>query len=176
VADDRPKRLQSQTERDVAGWEARKERERERALRSPPRGVPIVPQNFDGFTDNYEGDELAAMRATRTPEDRLARLEVGRDEDRKAREEDRAQIAQLATAVTTMTTEVAGMRSELKANAVYVPQLIDLLKGKNDASITIAKDNNETKRLGMSNTTKIVMGVLGLLTTLLAGVVAGIKL
>ena len=71
---DKPKRIQSQTERDFDGLEARAERERD-ARDGRPTSI-----EFDEVTGQHHGDELRALRAARPPEQRLERLEDKHDE------------------------------------------------------------------------------------------------
>ena len=136
MSDDRLKRQQSQTERDIEGWEARKQRER---ARSNPLGIPAV--TCDDVTGNYEGEELARARARRPTPERLERLEKGRDEDR-------GDHKKLVEKVDGLSTAVARVEGKLD----LLPKLVSLLEGK-----------EETKRQGMANRTKIILGLLSLL-------------
>ena len=70
----RTARGQSQTERDVEGFAARKERD---AATLPEE------QAFDDITGKHEGAELALLRAGRPLEDRINRLESKGDEIRQ---------------------------------------------------------------------------------------------
>lgn len=143
MADDRPaKRQQTQTERDLDGLAARRER-----ARSAPFGVPVT---FDEVTGNYEGEELAQMRARRPTDMRLRILEQKQDDDR-------ADHKALVAKVDQIHVDVAGMRGELSV----LPKLLDLLEGK-----------EQTKRLGISTRGKIIIAALGVASTVLAAVVA----
>ena len=142
MSDDRLKRQQSQTERDIEGWEARKQRER---ARSNPLGIPAV--TCDEVTGNYEGEELARARARRPTPERLARLEEKHDD--------------LAETVNELRVGVAKIDGKLDT----LPELLSLLKGKQAAQVAANADEHETKRQGMANRTKIVLGVLGLLSS-----------
>lgn len=129
-----PKRLQSQTERDIAGMAARRERHR-----SSPLGVPEF--HSEDVTGQYEGEDLAQARARRPTPERLERLEKGRDADR-------ADHKELVKKVDAIHGDVAEIRGEMK----HIPRMLELLEGK-----------EQTKRLGMANRTKIILGVLSLL-------------
>lgn len=61
------KRHQSQTERDIAGFAARKERD------AAPVEIPME------ITENYTGDQLKEMRAKRPTDERIGRLEEKHD-------------------------------------------------------------------------------------------------
>jgi hypothetical protein len=70
VSDDRPpRRIQSATQRDMEGMQARKERAKS----------PAVEFVCEDVTGQYEGEELRAMREQRRPEDRISRLEAKHD-------------------------------------------------------------------------------------------------
>lgn len=138
MADSPPKRLQSQTERDMAGLAARRDRHR-----SAPGGIPEV--HVDEVTGNYEGEELARMRSRRPTPERLRILEAKHDS--------------LSGSVNAIRVDVAEMRGEMKA----LPKMLELLEGKQAAAVTANTNEHETKRLGMANRTKIILGVLSLL-------------
>lgn len=61
-------RMQSQTERDLAGLQARKERD----------AAPLVEVSGE-ITGKYDGDELVQMRGKRATEERIERLEAKHD-------------------------------------------------------------------------------------------------
>ncbi len=153
MSDERPKRQQTQTERDLDGLAARRER-----TRSPARGVPV---DFDEITGNYEGEDLARMRALRPTPARLYLLEKKQDEDR---DEHKA----LVEKVDGLAVTVASIDGKLSV----LPDLLTLLKGKQDAAVAVAKDNNETARLGISTRGKIIMAAIGLVSTALGALVA----
>jgi uncharacterized coiled-coil protein SlyX len=146
VPDDRIKpdrRRQSQTERDIAGIAARRDRERQQAA----RGVPVLVSEFDDLTGKYDGEDLALARAKRPTDARVARLE-------KKQDEDRLDLKGLAGIVGDLREDMAGMRGELKV----LPELLELIKGKNAAE-------HETKRHGMTLRSKVVLAVIGALST-----------
>lgn len=137
MSDERPKRQQTQTERDLEGLAARRER-----VRSAPFGVPV---DFDDdITGNHEGEDLARLRAQRATPERLAHLESKYD--------------RLGEQVNAIHVDVAGMRGELKV----LPKLLELLEGKQAAAVEAAKDEQTTKRLGMTTRTQVILGILGL--------------
>lgn len=138
MPDDRPKRLQSQTERDLAGIAARRERHA-----APAQGVPEF--EVEEFTGRYEGEELAAMRKKRPTDERIGRLEEKHDS--------------LTTTVNNLRVDVASIDGKLDV----LPELVSLLKGKTTAEAAARADEHATKRLGMTNRTKIVLGILGVL-------------
>jgi uncharacterized coiled-coil protein SlyX len=82
---DRPKRFQSQTERDIEGSAAARERataeaERERLDRSEhttPVEIPVPV--YEDVTGQYEGEDLERMRERRHPTDRVRHLEKRAD-------------------------------------------------------------------------------------------------
>lgn len=132
-----PKRLQTQTERDLAS-PGRRER-----VRSAPRGVPIGEFEDGPVTGNYEGDELAAMRAQRPIEKRISRIEQKQDADRE-------DLKELTRSVAATREDVAAIKGELKV----LPELVSLIKG-----------SQETERQGMAGRTKIILAVISLLAT-----------
>jgi hypothetical protein len=141
VSDDRKPRHQSQTERDIAGMAARRERQ------AAPRGVPeFVAEELTG---NYEGEELARMRARRPTPHRLALLETKHDD--------------LAGTVGEMRVDVARIDGKLDV----LPELLSILRGKSVAQQAAHVTEHETKRLGMANRTKVVLAVVALLGTAL---------
>jgi hypothetical protein len=111
--------------------------------RSPAAGIPAPV--FDDVTGRYEGEELARMRAKRETPERISRLEKKQD--------DRAEMKALAAVVTDARLEVAGMRGELEV----LPRLVSLIEGQFAA-------HHETKRLGMTTRTKIVLAIVGVIS------------
>lgn len=148
MADAPPKRLQSQTERDVAGYAALKERRR-----SPPAGVPV--EFPDEITGNYEGQDLARMRARRPTDKRLELVETKHDV--------------LAKDVGELRVQAARIEGKLDV----LPRLLELVEGKQTAANLAHANEHETKRHGMAHRTKVVLGILGVITTGL-GIVAGL--
>ena len=102
---DKPKRIQSQTERDFDGLEARAERERE------SRDVHPIPIEFDEITGQHHGEELRAMRAARPPELRLERLEDKHDE------------------LVTIVTDTRLTVSKIEGKLDVLPELVSVVKG-----------------------------------------------
>jgi len=78
VSDKKPKRLQSQTERDMEGLAARKERE------MSPHGLAAVPKEFDIEEDStaHELEERERIREERDDKDRIRKVEKKIDHDR----------------------------------------------------------------------------------------------
>jgi uncharacterized coiled-coil protein SlyX len=141
--DERPRRQQSQTERDLAGIAARRERNRA----SPARGVPEF--TTDELTGNYQGEDLARMRARRPTPNRLERLE-------KKQDEDRAEIKTLTTTVSDLRVDVANIDGKLDV----LPELLQLIRGK-------SADDNKTTRHIMTTRAKVILAVVGLVGTAL---------
>ena len=110
------------------------------------RGRPVhdVPTLVDDdITGQYQGEDLARARARRPTEERIARVETKQDEDRKA--------------IHTIALGLEGIRGELK----ILPELVDLIKGQHATE-------HETKRQGMAGRTKVIIAILGVITTGLA--------
>lgn len=97
-----PKRLQTQTERDLEGLAKRKERE-----------AAVVDFIAEESSQAYsDPDERRRFRADKKPEDRIGRLEEKHDD--------------LDEKVDAIYGDVREMRGELKV----LPELVDLIKGK----------------------------------------------
>jgi hypothetical protein len=98
---DKPRRLQTQTERDMDSLRARKERE----------GAGI-PEDFDDeeYTGKHDAEDLARLRATRTSDDRLRRLEKKHDAISDIVHETRADVR------------------EMKGQLVVLPDLVDEIR------------------------------------------------
>jgi hypothetical protein len=163
VPDDRIKpdrRRQSQTERDVTGFAARKDR-----LRSAVQGVPVLVPDFDDLTGKYEGKDLALARAKRPTEERIGRLE-------KKQDEDRADLKSLVAVVTNMRVDFAGVRGELKV----LPELVELIKNKNASEHELIRNKNasehETKRHGMTTRSKVIIAIASAVGTGIAALIA----
>lgn len=140
----KPKRFQSQTERDAEGFAAKREREA-----APPFVEPEI-------TGNYTGPELAEMRATRRPETRLALLEEKQDKDREAHHE-------LVSVVSDLRVDVAKMSVKLDA----LPQLVAMLSADK-------ADALDARKHGRERLTKIIGGVFsaGVLTAIVAWILS----
>jgi hypothetical protein len=135
--EDRPKRFQSQTERDLAGIEARRDRHR-----SAPRGIPEF--RSEEVTGQYEGEELAQARAKRPTDERIARLEQKHDS--------------LDGMVNDMRVELGNVSGKLDV----LPDLVDLIRGKSAADQARTADEHETRRLSMTTRAKVVIAIVGL--------------
>ena len=116
--------------------------------RTPPLGVPEPV--WEDATDRYEGEELQRIRARRPTPERLRKLEIKQDEDRKAHLE-------LVKIVTDTRVDVAGLRGELKV----LPELVELIKGK-----------EQTERLRLNTRAKVIIAAIPLLTAV-AGYLLG---
>ncbi len=150
MSDSRDKpRHQSQTERDLEGIAARRERARSPAL---PMGVPAFV--CEELTGNYEGEELARARALRNPSDRFERLEKKQDEDRN-------EFKSLSGIVGDLREDVAGMRGELKV----LPEILALIK---------SKDSNEhaTTRHRMTSREKVLAATIGAIVAIVTAYIA----
>jgi hypothetical protein len=83
---DKPRRLQTATERELASAAARRERAQS----------PAVEFVCDDVTGQYEGEELQRMRAQRKPDDRIGRLEEKHDSLVKVVTETRVEVAKIS--------------------------------------------------------------------------------
>jgi hypothetical protein len=133
--------MQSQDERDIAGLEARKERE---------RGGVVKEFSSEEITGRYEGDALDERRATRPPDERFNRLETKHDElkrDVEKRHDElkrdvkevrdelkddvkdvRADVKNLAGEVGGLRTDVGGAVGKLDGQKEALTELIGLVK------------------------------------------------
>ena len=133
--------MQSQDERDMEGFAARKERERDGSVKE-----------FAGeeITGRYEGEELDARRAARPPDERFGRLEKKhdelkadvekrhdelkrdvkevRDELKAENKETRADVKALSGAVGGLRTDFSGAAGEMKGQREALTELIGLVK------------------------------------------------
>jgi hypothetical protein len=105
-----PRRSQSATERDLEGIRARKERD---------NGVPA--EVWDEYTDRYEGEELKSLRATRSHDDRLTRLEDKHDSLVSTVTETRVLVGETRVLVGELKTAVD--RSAAKEHATFIDEL-----------------------------------------------------
>jgi hypothetical protein len=137
VTDERKPRLQSQTERDMAGIAARRERERQRIA---ALGVPVPVSEFGDITGQYEGADLARARARRPTDARIERLEKKHDE--------------LALAVVGLGKGMANIEGKLDV----LPRLLSLIESK-------SADEQKTKRHGMTTRSKVFIAIVGVLGT-----------
>jgi uncharacterized coiled-coil protein SlyX len=131
----RPPRLQSQTERDMAGLAAKRERE------SAPDFVE--PE----ITGNYEGDELANVRARRPTPMRLSRLETKHDE--------------LRDVVTEMRVEVSGMSGKLDVLPSLVSAVRDSVKSSQQREHVADLDELDEKKNKRERITKVLGWLFG---------------
>ena len=146
--------MQTQTERDVEGLAAKKERERE-------GGVPAEFASEE-ITGRLQGEELMEARAHRPTDERIGRLEQKHD--------------QLAQEVGGVRVEVAKMSGKLEV----LPQLVDAVKevGKHanerehirltaqvDIDKANAKDVIDGRRSRRLLIAKVVLAVLGVVTS-----------
>jgi predicted phage tail protein len=133
--------MQSQDERDKAGFEARKERERSGVVR-----------DFAGeeITGRYEGDELDERRAARPPDERFGHLEKKhdelkadvekrhdelkrdvkevRDELKAENKETRSDVKELSGQVSGLRTDFSGAAGEMKGQREALTELVGLVK------------------------------------------------
>jgi gas vesicle protein len=115
----RKPRTQSQDERDMAGFEARKERD---------RGGVVKEFASDEITERYEGEELDERRATRPPDERFSHLETKHDELKRdvekrhdelkrsvkdVRDELKDDVKDVRADVKKLTGEVGGLRTDV---------------------------------------------------------------
>lgn len=97
-------RMQSQTERDLAGIQARKERESQSA-------APTVEISGE-ITGNYTGPELLAMRSKRGTDERIGRLEEKHDTLVETVTEVRLDVREMRAEVRTLVKHVEASLSE----------------------------------------------------------------
>jgi hypothetical protein len=138
----KPKRHQSQTERDIAGLAAKRERE----------AAPAFIE--EELTGQYEGEELAEMRATRRPmPTRISRLEQKHDDLAKSVGETREIVAEMSgklDVLPSLVDAVKGMaeRASTREHVTFTAQVdvdkarqldsIDASKGKRDLYLKVA--------------------------------------
>lgn len=127
----KPRRLQSQTERDAEGIQARKEREAARAAAVP------APFESDDLTGQYEGEELEQARAKRPTDERLKRLEGKADKVNDILAEHANLLAEQATEIGNVKGELGNIKGsigDIAGEMKVWPQLVE----------TITKTNHET--------------------------------
>jgi hypothetical protein len=109
------RRAQSQTDRDLAGIAAR--REREALARATPEFVPAD----EDLTGNYKGEALRQLRSQRDPEERIGHLEERVDGVIATIAEWRAEVSKANGDVTgalgVLTGEVRGLRTVVETSA-----------------------------------------------------------
>lgn len=158
------KRFQSQTDRDLDGLAAK----RDRNERSAP-----VPQGFEDDSGNYTGDDLAAIRARRPTPQRIGHLEERVDGVVNAFGEFRAEhardLGEVTSAVGTLTGEVRGLKTVIEASTrrehytfksqveVDTAQKLEVVTAKGD------------RRKLILQVVKIVGGAIALAATFSAG-------
>lgn len=122
------KRLQTATERDLAGIAARKDRD----------AAPV--EVHAEISENYSGDQLEEMRETRKPIDRIRHLETKVDDWRLESTEQfgnmKAAIGELTGAVGGLTTVV---ENSLKQNHVTFTAQVDVNKADAIAKVNVGE-------------------------------------
>jgi len=115
-----PRRIQSQTERDMQGVAAKLERER------------ASSQTFEeDYTDRYEGEELRAAREQREPLPRIRHLEDRVDALQSAQSSVRVEVAnQIGSLRVQVATELGGIRSDMARDRGEVIGAIGALAGE----------------------------------------------
>lgn len=127
----KPRRLQSQTERDTEGIQARKERD-------ATRGIP-GPFESDDLTGQYEGEELERARAKRPTDERLTRLERKSDMTSEQLAEHAMLLAEQAGAIGEANRElgnVKGAIGDMGAKMDLWPKLVDQITKTNQETLT----------------------------------------
>lgn len=119
------KRHQSQTERDLAGLAARKERDAE-----------VAEFVCDDLTDRYEGEELKRMRADRPVEKRLEKLEE--KDDQRALD-----IADIKLAVA----DIRGDQKATNASLRAIEKSIDQMAQREHVKFTATVDVDRAKQI-----------------------------
>ncbi len=125
--------MQSQDERDVSGYEARKERE---------RGGVVKEFLSEEITGRYEGDELDERRATRPPDERFYHLETKHDELKRDVEKRHTELKR----------DVKDVRDELKDDVKDVRSDVKKLAGevgglRTDVSGAVGKIDGQKEAL-----------------------------
>jgi hypothetical protein len=125
--------MQSQDERDMAGLEARKERE---------RGGVVKEFANEEITGRYEGDELDERRASRPPDERFGRLETKHDELKRDVEKRHTELKR----------DVKDVRDELKDDVKDVRSDVKKLAGdvgglRTDVSGAVGKLDGQKEAL-----------------------------
>jgi len=175
------KRLQSQAERDSQGLAARKERDRV--------ADAAIPANVEEeLTGNYKGEELAGRRALRPTDQRVAHLETRVDGVISDIGDMRAEVAsgmgKIVGSVGELAGEVKGLAMVVanqgqREHATYKATLeidtaekkaeveVDTATKKAEVEVGVAKEKDEidAKKESRSRTTKIIAGVIALLTS-----------
>lgn len=105
MPDDKPRRIQTATDREMQSEKLRQERDR--AERAAAAAAAFTPEEITG---NYTGDELDAMRSRRPPDDRLHILESKHD--------------RVAERLGKVETTVAGLAGEMK----IIPSLVETMQ------------------------------------------------
>ena len=134
-------RMQSQDERDADGFAARRERDRDGAVKEPAN---------EEVTGRYEGEELEEHRRKREPDERFSRLETKHDElkrdvDKKHDElkhdvkgvrdelkaenkETRADVKELSGQVSGLRTDVGGAVGKIDGQEKVLIEMLGLVK------------------------------------------------
>jgi hypothetical protein len=182
-ADGKPpaKRPPSQSDRDAQGFAARKERDR-----AADAAIPASVE--EELTGNYKGEELERRRALRPTDQRVAHLETRVDGVISDIGEMRAEVAsgmgKIVGSVGELAGEVKGLAMVVanqgqREHATYKATLeIDTAEKKAEVEVDTAtkkaevevytakeKDEIDAKKESRSRTTKIIAGVIALLTS-----------
>lgn len=114
-------RTQSQTDRDMEGLAARRERE-----------AAIKEESFDDITGRYEGEELEERRRSRPPDERFSRLEKKHDElkkdSEKKHDEVRTDVKNLTSQVGNLRADVAGAVGKIDGQEGVLTEMLGLVK------------------------------------------------
>jgi len=183
-----PRRFQSQNERDVQGLAARKERDR-----TAEAGTPFAAE--EELTGNHEGEELQRLRALRPTDLRFAHIEKRVDKAVGEIGEIRGEIGEIRAEVAVGMGKIVGSVGELagevkglamvvanqgqREHATYKATLeidtaekkaefeVDTAEKKAEVEVGVAKKKDEidAKKESRSRTTKIIAGVIALLTS-----------
>lgn len=130
------KRHQSQTERDMQGLAAKRDRE------SVPFEVP------EEITGSYEGDELQEMRELRPTDKRIGRLEQKHDS--------------LARVVNDFRADIGAKVGEMSGKLDVLPKLVEMVS---NAQHLQAQDNLDARKHSRERVTKIIGGAIALVTS-----------
>lgn len=184
-----PKRIQSQSERDSQGLAARKERDR-----ASEAAAPFSP-GTEELTGNYKGEELERLRSLRPTDLRFAHLEGRVDNAFNELGEIRAEIGEVRgevdsglgsvrAEIATGLGKIAGGMGELAGEMKGLARVVEDQGKRHHATFTatldvdtaakkagievgaaVQKDEIDAKKEKRTRATKIIAGVIALLTS-----------
>lgn len=162
-------RMQSQTERDLGGIAARKERDRERDRDSRDQSGGFASEPVTG---NYEGEALRLARSRRPTPERIEHLEDRVDDVVTTIGEWRAEVGQqlggVSGAIGALAGEVRGLRTVVETASHH-----DRITFKSQVEVETAQeldviDKRKTRRRWVTAAIKIIPGAIALATAAFA--------